>query len=41
MHRSKFSPSLDHLVGTGEEHRRNFHAERPSGRKVDHEFEFA
>ena len=32
---------LDHLVGAGEQGRRDFDAERSRGRKVDHEFELA
>src|SRR5207249_2756523 len=32
-------PSFDHLVGAGEQRRRNLEADAPRGSQVDHEFE--
>src|SRR5215813_3969074 len=38
--RGPSTPSLDHLVGTGEQRRRNFQIKRPSSLKIDNELEF-
>src|SRR5262249_30196665 len=39
--RGPCTPSLDHLVGAGEQRGRNLKANRASGWKVDRELEFA
>src|SRR5262245_42931964 len=33
-------PSLDDVVGAGEQHRRHLEAERPGGPQIDHQLEF-
>jgi len=39
MHRSKQHRLFDHLVGAGEQRRRNFEAERPGGDQINDEIE--
>src|SRR5947208_11457413 len=35
----RLAHSFDHLVGAGEQHRRDFEAERPGSRHIDDQFE--
>src|SRR5262245_17466243 len=38
--RGPSTPSLDHLIGAGEQRRRHLEAERLGGRQIDNEIEF-
>ena len=40
MHRSKTASLFDHLVGTGEQHRWHFEAERFRSLEIDTQLEF-
>ena len=40
MHRSKYQPLFDHLVGAGEERRRHGEAERFGGLHIDRQLKF-